>query len=242
MSNQIIVTSPNDIDVTDTIASTDIQAMWNIPSQQIVDAQRAAAIANTRHGLLSGIPIICKDLHCPFLQVCNVDPNNRMLGTRCPQEIGALLTRFEQLCTEFAITPNDYVDLGQIKELVDLEIMMLRCDNKMAMDASFIDKTVKDIAKNGTVLYEDQISKATELKLSLIEKHSKILKDLNGTRSSKKQVNSVIDPSQQAASLIAKAKELQLKIDSMQIEVIDGDFIEADEDDLGPQYIVEGDE
>lgn len=213
-------------------AMNDIQSMWNLPQQHIQAINKSATLINSRHGLLSGVPIICKDTECPYHDTCMVDPANRIVGSRCPQEIGALLARFEALCEEFKITEEDAVDLGQVKELVDLEMMMLRCDNKMAKDASFIERTVKDVLKNGRVLYEDQISQAVQLKLQLIEKHSKILKDLNGTRSSKKERNVLLDPSQQAAILIQKAKEIDLTIANMPIEVQDADYVEVDDNEI----------
>ena len=213
-------------------AMNELQSMWGIPTQHIQNIQKEISIVNTKHGLLSGVPILCKGDDCPYINTCRIPQADRIVGNRCPQEIAALLVRFEQLCTEFEIHPDDSVDMGQIKELVDLEIMMLRCDNKMAFDANFIERSIKDIAKNGKVLYEDKISQAVELKLQLIEKHSKILKDLNGTRDSKKEQNITLDPSQEAANLIQKAKEIDAKLRAMPIEVLDSDFLEVTDDDM----------
>lgn len=225
--------------INDILVSPNIANMWGIPAAHIKHTQNAAAIVNTKHGLASGVPIICKDTECPYVATCRIDPQDRIRNTRCPMEIGALISRFEQLCHEFGIGETDYVDLGQIKELVDLEIMMLRCDNKMAIDASFIETSVKDIAKSGDIIYEDKISLATELKLTIIDKHSKILKDLNGTRSSKGHSLTTLDASLQAASLMERARELEIKLNDMSIEILDEEFYETED----AQYeLVEEDE
>lgn len=217
-------------------AMTDIQNMWKLPNSHIQAVQKVVAIRNTRHGLFSGVPIICKGADCAYAATCMVDPADRVVGGRCPQEIAALLTRFEELCKEFGITEEDAVDMGQLKELVDLEIMMLRCDNKMAYSADIITRSVKDIAKNGRVLYEDKIDPVAEFKLNLIEKHSKILKDLNGTRDAKKGGGAILDPSQTASDLIRKAKEIEEKLGSMAIEVVESTFTEVTDDDIANLY------
>lgn len=233
MGNSITTTNGKvDTVVSVNNAMNELQSMWAIPNQHIQNVQREVSIVNTKHGLLSGVPIICKGDECPYINTCRIPQVDRIVGSRCPQEIAALLVRFEQLCSEFDIRPDDSVDMGQIKELVDLEIMMLRCDNKMAFDANFIERSVKDISRNGKVLYEDKISQAVELKLQLIDKHSKILKDLNGTRASKKEQNVALDPSQEAAMLIQKAKEIDAQLASMPIDVVDSDFLEVTEEDM----------
>ena len=217
-------------------AMTDIQNMWKLPSQHIQAVQKVVNIRNTRHGLFGGVPIVCKAGDCAYAATCMVDPADRLVGERCPQEIASLLTRFEQLCREFEISEDDAVDMGQIKELVDLEIMMLRCDNKMADNSDILQKSIKDIAKNGRVLYEYKIDPVAEFKLNLIEKHSKILKDLNGTRDSKKGGGATLDPSQVASDLIRKAKEIEERVGSMAIEIVDSSFTEVTDDDMNSIY------
>lgn len=217
-------------------AMNDLQNMWKLPNSHIQAVQKVVAIRNTRHGLFSGVPIICKGLDCAYAATCMIDKADRIVGNRCPQEIAALLTRFEELCKEFDITEEDAVDMGQLKELVDLEIMMLRCDNKMADNSDILQKSIKDIAKNGRVLYEYKIDPVAEFKLNLIEKHSKILKDLNGTRDAKKGGGTTFDPSQTAAELIRKAKEIEEKMGAMAIEVVDSSFTEITDDDVSNIY------
>lgn len=214
----------------DQAALQEIQAMWKMPAQHVAGVTKTATIINSKHGMLSGVPIVCKGDQCPYKDTCMIDIADRIVGSRCPQEIGALLARFSNLCRELEVGQEDFVDLGQVKELVDIEIMIMRCDNKMAIDADFIEKSVKDIAKNGRVLYENKISQAVELKLSLIEKHSKLLKDLNASRSSKKESNLNLDPSQTAAQLIQKAKELDIMLKNAPIEVIEGEYVDVEEE------------
>lgn len=211
-------------------AMSDVQKMWKLPTQHLNTVSSVIAIRTTRHGMFSGVPIICKGPDCAYAATCMVDSADIVVGSRCPQEIASLLARFEELCSEFDIKEEDAVDMGQVKELVDLEIMMLRCDNKMADNSDILQKSVKDVAKNGRVLYEFKIDPIAEFKLSLMDKHSKILKDLNGTRASKKSVGAILDPSQVAADLIRKSKEIEERVGTMSIEVIDSEFTEVQQE------------
>lgn len=210
-------------------AMAEIQAMWKMPTTQIASIKKMASIVSSKHGMLSGVPIICRGDDCAYQETCMIEYADRVVGSRCPQEIGALLSRFSNLCNELGVTVDDYVDLGQVKEVVDIEIMIMRCDNKMAIDANFIERSVKDIARNGKVLYENKISQAVELKLSLLERHSKLLKDLNASRNSKNVPVVVLDPSQTASMLIQKAKEIDARMRAMPINVVDEDYIDVEE-------------
>lgn len=220
-----VIKASSDIQLSNVMG--DVKDMWNISDEQMRGMSRASRVVSTKHGMFSGVPIVCKAEGCPYKETCLIDEADRIKGSRCPQEISSLLSRFEKICTELKITEEDAIDMGQVKELVDIEIMMLRCDNKIASNSDVLMESIKDVTKSGVTIYEWQADPAIELKLNLMDKHSKILKDLNATRSSKKEVGKVIDPSLEASQLIQRAKELELSFSDIDDELI----IEADYED-----------
>lgn len=199
-----------------------MEAVWGIgapvASQEI---ERLKTNYSLKHGMYASIPLVCKGTDCPYYDVCTVDAKLRVNGIRCPMEIAAIMNRFDSWCMHFEIqqegqyiSERDLVDASLIRDLVDNEIQTLRADNKIAMSADFIQRSVAEIDRKCNVYYEDVIHPAAEYKLSLQEKRYKILNLLNSTRKDKadllKQKNSYGEKSQ---TILEKVKNAIPKID-----------------------------
>lgn len=232
-------------------ALQEVQDLWRLPSGYSDIVKRTVSQTRSKHGLFANVPIICKGERCPYLGTCSVDILNLPKGYRCPIEIGSIMARFEWYCQEFRVSEVDAVDLGQIKQLVDLEIMIMRCESNMALSADFIEETIKDLTKNGTPIYEKNITKANEFKITLMERHSKILKDLNATRSSKKETGPTDDASKAASIIMKRINDIAVQNGSSKQEVLEANYyddscngIVIDEEELIADYVVEesGDE
>lgn len=214
-----------------------IQDLWKLSPSATSAITTCVAQSNNRYSLLSNIPIRCKGQACPYLGTCTVDINILPIGERCPIEIATLLTRFEKYCNELGITDDMTVDLGQIKELVDLEVMILRCDSKIASSVDFVEEALRDVTKGGVYIYEKVVSQEAQYKMTLYERHSKILKDLNATRSNKKNSDDLADASKAASLLMRRIKEVTA-VDGMSIDdVLDVSYTPTDDD-----YIITEDE
>lgn len=204
-------------------AIVEIQNIWRLPQQHIAQVKNTYDITNSKHGLFTNVPIICKGEGCPYIGTCTVPVINLPQGYRCPIEIGAIMARFERYCEEFGVTERNAVDLGQIKQLVDIEIMIMRCDSKMAMSSDFIEESLKDITKTGVPIYEKVVTQANQFKMTLLERHARILKDLAATRSSKKEKGVEDDASKVASIIMKRVQEV-----SQQVGVSAKDVLEAD--------------
>lgn len=202
----------------------EIQNIWRLPTKHVTQVKNTVEVMNSRHGLFANVPIVCKGEACPYVGTCTVPITDLPTGYRCPIEIGAIFARFERYCEEFDVTEENAVDLGQIKQLVDLEVMIMRCDSKMAMSADFIEEVLKDVTKKGVPIYEKQITQANQFKLTLLERHARILKDLAATRSAKKEQKIDNDASKVASIIMRRVQEVSSTLGVSSQEILEADY------------------
>lgn len=176
----------------------------------IENVKKARAVANMKHGMYSGVPIICRGQKCPFYETCWIPDADLEVGGRCPIEVGAILERFDAYEREFNVAGTDTTDHSIIKDIIDIEIMMLRADNSLAISGDFIQEVVAGIDENGKAVTRPEVHKAMDVKSKLRSERVKLLNQLNATRKDKKQeVQGLTDPSSIASSLMQKVRALQ---------------------------------
>lgn len=213
--------------------NTAMTQMWGLNTALIQEINKSAMIRTSKHGMFACVPIICQVQDCAYKDTCTVDPANRVLGQRCPMEIGAIIARFNQYCVHFGlnssgdtIAEEDLVDATLIKDLVTIEVQQMRCENKIAMSGDFMGKTLLDIDKKCKPYYGDIISPESEHLLVLQDKKVKILNQLNATRKDKANDKSkTASPTENAIKIF---QEVQKAIREQNI--IDIDTIDFDED------------
>lgn len=206
------------------MVSSSAKTVWGLSDEALIRAEMSASKFKLKHGMFAGIPLICKKDKCPYVGVCTLPDKHRIEGDRCPIEIGAIMSRFDAWCAHFDINTDgdvikdeDLVDATLIRDLVDNEIQILRAENRMAMNADFIAKTISTIDNKGRAYYEDTVSPEAEFKLQLLDKRYKILQLLNSTRKDKsKNLKLELNPSHQAMSIFKKvAEKMELDLDSI---------------------------
>lgn len=188
-------------------------------------AEKAVKNFSMSHGMFAGVPIICKDATCPYQSVCMIDQNDRVVGMRCPMEAAAIVERFNSWCRHFEIKIEngkikdmDLADVSLIKDLVDLEVQILRAENRIALNGDFIGKTIVEIDNKGKVYRENTVTPEAEYKLTLLEKKYKVLQLLNATRKDKAKDLKVNNPSSKALDIFNKINE---KLNNISIDDID---------------------
>ena len=189
-----------------------LPASWKYKSQSVglENIRRSTAMMRTKHGMYSGIPIVCKGSDCPYRKTCWIEDADLEVGGRCPIEIGAILSRFESYVTELNIEEDNYVDLSIVKDIIDIEVMMLRAENALAISGDFIQEVIAGADNKGRPLFRPELHKAFEAKSKLRAERTKLLNQLNSTRRDKKEESKVkTDPSTVAAQLLMKMKKLQ---------------------------------
>lgn len=206
--------------------SNSLTEIFNLDPVVKADAVKLVNKYQMRHGMASSIPIICKGRKCPYYDVCQVPVQHRIVGTRCLQEIGVMLSRFESLCSELGVSDEDAVDLGMIKDIVDIEVLILRADNRIALSADILMQAIAHVDHQGQEHFEDIVDPAISLKMSLLDRKMKLLEKLNSTRKDKAaEMKKKKDPSIRAANLMAKVKMMSAIAQSQDVQVTDNDVV-----------------
>ena len=191
-----------------------IKKLWNIPDKSVKYVEEERQVFRLKHGMLASIPLVCK-LSCPFKATCRIPADDRDTGGRCLVEIAAILQRFEDLCKHFDIdTKNDeiesenVVDISLVKDIVDIEVQILRAENLIASSGNFMAEHIAQVDKFGTAYYEDIIHPALEYKIKLLDSRNKVYTKLNATRKDKLAIDGAKGGyTEKALELIAKVKE-----------------------------------
>lgn len=191
-------------------------SMWGINPAVVKEMANMNRVYSSKHGMFSAIPIICKGQDCAYKDVCMVSVAQRTIGQRCPMEIAAILARYEQWCSHFDIDTTDdvldskdLVDATLIKDLVNVEIQMLRAENKVALNGDFMADTLLDIDKKCQPYFGKIVSPETEFLMTLQDKKIKILNQLNSTRKDKAADKRKESASDEAIKIFQQLRELQ---------------------------------
>lgn len=209
--------------------NTAMAQMWGLNSALIQEISKSAMIRTSKHGMFASVPIICQVQDCAYKDTCTVDPANRILGQRCPMEIGAIIARFNQYCLHFGLNTSgdtideeELVDATLIKDLVTIEVQQMRCENKIAMSGDFMSKTLLDIDKKCKPYYGDIISPESEHLLVLQDKKVKILNQLNATRKDKANDRSkTASPTENAIKIFQEVQKAIREQNIIDIDTID---------------------
>jgi hypothetical protein len=186
-----------------------IAECWGLDEKMVKGINRASSISSLKHGMMAQIPIRCYGEKCPYAETCYIPPDERPANGRCPVEVAAIMDLFDKYCHNLGVTKDDIVDIGLIKELVDLDIQLVRADNRLAASADFVEEVVTFVTNNGQAYTTPQLNKAVEYKDKIRRERHRILQLLNSTRKDRESGTRVGDPSTFAAALMAKARELE---------------------------------
>ena len=215
-------------------------AMWGIQPALIKEISNMNRIYASKHGMFSSVPIICRGQDCSYKDVCMVSQQQRTVGQRCPMEIATILSRYEQWCMHFEIDTSqntidaaDLVDATLIKDLVNIEVQMMRAENKIALNGDFMADTLLDIDKKCNPYYGKIVSPEVEFLMTLQDKKVKILNQLNATRKDKASDKSKTSGSEAAIRIFQQVQELTKQQNNVNISELefddDGEVIEVEE-------------
>lgn len=197
---------------------------WGLNPESLQTIRTAGALLSIQHGLASNVPIICRHNDCPYAEACWAIPQGlARRGERCPVEAAKVLKKFEVYVSEIPDANN--IDLGLIKELVDIEIQIERADMKMAIDGDFVQEIAAFGTEGGDIVTQPQLHKASEYQDKLWKRKFEILQLLHLTRKDKAgdKLTINMDPSTFTAQLLRKKQELE------ENNIIDANYREVDE-------------
>lgn len=203
---EIEVKSPQELKM-QALAEIEMPSTWKVSAETRGLIKQSLEIYNTKHGMYSAIPMMCKGKECPYAQVCPMlDGGYDPKGSRCPLEIGLIVKQYDDYVKEFMVNEDDTVDMGFIKDLVDCDVQIFRAENKIAMDGDFVEDIVVTVTEGGDTITNPQLSKATEYKEKILLKKHKVLNLMNATRKDKAgdKLTVTLDPSTYASQLMSQ--------------------------------------
>lgn len=204
-------TTEEEVEITAVNPGGGLSIWGNASLQTRENIRKSQQAVSTKHGMFSAIPIVCRGRACPYFETCWLPEADLQVGERCPIEIATILERFEAYIEELNVDVNtEIIDAGLVKDIVDIEIMMVRADGYLAKDAALIQDVVAGVSPKGQEYYKPEIHQAVDLKERLRKEKTRIMNQLNATRKDKKMENVVAnDPSSVAARLMAKVSKLK---------------------------------
>ncbi|MBR2246157.1 hypothetical protein [Oceanobacillus profundus] len=183
---------------------------WTKNPEAVEAIETAKRLRNTKHGMYAAVPIICKADGCPYAQSCPLlEMAQAPYGEKCPIEIAAIEDLFGRYAEHFDINldnkkAGDTVDLMMVKDLVDADIGILRCDSKMAWDADYIIHNTVGVTDNGDPITKQELHPLTDYREKLVNRKHKTFQLLNSTRKDKvgSKITVSADPSVRAAEML----------------------------------------
>lgn len=225
-------------DLTNKSSEEITSAMWGIQPALVKEIGNMSRVYASKHGMFASVPIVCRGPDCAYKDICMVSSAQRVVGQRCPMEIAAILSRYELWCAHFdidtsqnAIDPRDLVDATLIKDLVNVEVQMMRAENKVALNGDFMADTLLDIDKKCVPYYGKIVSPEVEFLMSLYNQKIKILNQLNATRKDKASDKGQNSASEMAIRIFQQVQAMERAKNAINISDVefdeDGEVVEA---------------
>lgn len=195
---------------------------WSQNYEHELSIRWSRSIRALKHGMYASIPIICRGEYCPYKDNCALYREDLApVNEKCPLEIAAIQDLTERYCKELNIDDEDpfqAIDVMMVKDLVDLDISMLRCDNKMAVTADYIIENVVGVTDNYESITRVELNPILEFKEKLRTMKFKTLQLLNSTRKDKEGQRIVIEDPSQKASRLMKLRQDMKRIDDESLD------------------------
>lgn len=213
-----------------------LAAMWGLNDKKLSQVNNISRVYYSKHGMFSSVPIVCRGADCAYKDVCMVNMSERTVGSRCPMEIAALVTRYNQWCQHFnidisgdTIESKDLVDATLVKDLVNIEIQILRAENKIALSGDFMGDTLIEVDKKCNAYYGKVVTPESEFLMTLQDKKMKILNQLNATRKDKAADKRRETASDEAVRIFQQIQELEKAKHNSKYDIMDVEFDENGE-------------
>ncbi len=164
------------------------------------------------HGLYASIPIKCKSEECPYADSCRlVEQGLAPYGETCPVEASTIEQLVQRYCEEMEVEPGNMVDISLIRDLVDIDVSIARCNRKLAVTPDIVQDVVVAVTEDGHPVMQPEIHKAYELQNKYLRQRREILRLLNATRKDKAETeqDTAIDPSSMVVEMKKRIEDLE---------------------------------
>lgn len=141
-----------------------------------------------KHGLFSIFPIPCKQEGCPYGASC-IALQNKLeppLGEPCILEVNKIENLLVRYANDFDLESSSTTDQIFIQELVQLDLMMDRCQNLMAQEASPLQEVTMGVTDDGEIYTQPVVSRYYDAWERMSKRRQSLLNEMMATRHSRK--------------------------------------------------------
>lgn len=165
------------------------EKLWQLSQKGRLALSRSMSMQQTKHGLYASIPIICKEKNCPYKEQCYLlEDELAPKGDPCPIEIANLKKLMQLYSEELDVDTSNPADQSLLRDLVDIDISLLRINKKLSIDANIIQHVVVGVSEDGNAFTKPEVHKAYDLQNRLAKRKIKILNELNATPKRKEKI------------------------------------------------------
>lgn len=165
--------------------------MWGYSPSGFMSKKLISKHLNSlKNGLYSIYPIPCKQNGCPYGASCIAFQNNMQppYGEPCVLETNKIENLIIEYSLQFNLDSSSTTDKIQIRELIQLDILMDRCQCLMAQEGDVIQQIVGGITEKGETYTQPTVSKYYEAWERMSKRRQSLMDDMMATRKAKKGI------------------------------------------------------
>lgn len=140
-----------------------------------------------KHGIFSVYPIPCKKDGCPYGPLCPAFQNKMdpPYGEPCIIEVTKIENLIVSYSNDFKLDTCSTSDKVFLQELIQIDLLMDRCQNLMAQDVTPLQEVAMGISEDGEVYTQPVVSRYLDVWERMSKRRQSILNDMLATRKSK---------------------------------------------------------
>ena len=162
---------------------------WNYSQKGYMNKRLISKHLNSmKNGLFSVFPIPCKQQGCPYGDTCIALQNNMQppIGEPCILEVNKIENLIIGYSSDFNIDSASTSDKVFIQELIQLDLLMDRCQILMSRDVDILQDVTMGVTEDGEVYTQPVVSRYLEAWERMSKRRQSILNEMMATRHSRK--------------------------------------------------------
>lgn len=181
--------------------------LWSDDQAKTLERQGKSSM-RTKKAMFANIPMTCRGDQCPVRMICPLYAKNQHpLGEKCPVEANWVSDKMQSIMHELGVDSDNFLELSQVRSLVDLEIQYMRAGGMLA-DEGFITDEVVGVSPTGKPITKKSLALPVAYQESLLKRMKDIRNQLVATREAKIKAGHVV------ADQITEISEIMAEIEA----------------------------
>lgn len=176
-----------EIETNKELFESSLNNLWNYSDLGQAAQKAAMTMLSTKTGMYANIPLYCKGDGCPYAQSCRMLAFNLApIGEPCVIETAKIQIAYEGYRRDFDLDNASYTDLNLVKELINYDIKLDRCDNGLNKSGELVEEVFAGVSQQGEEFTKPEINKYVDVHDKLARRRNEIYNLLQATRKDKK--------------------------------------------------------